>query len=583
MKIRINQLYFLFIISSIVSTTVEAQNNRTVQLKIIETSDVHGYFFPYDFVEGKALSGTLSRINNYVERKRKEYDGNVILIDNGDILQGQPTCYWSNFVVTSSENVAASIVNYMRYDAETVGNHDIEPGHSVYDKWIREVRCPILGANIVNKETKSPYVNPYAIIERNGIKIAILGMVTPTISCWLHESQYEGLDFQEMVSCARHWVKLIQERERPDLICGLFHSGMNGGITLPNGIEENASDRVAREVPGFDIIFFGHDHQVHNYKTKNVAGNEVLCLDPSCFAQNVAEANVELTYKRNKLVSKKIEGNIVSMRDENVDQKMVTYFRHQIDSIKQYVEQEIGTFLTSASTRDSYFGNSAFTDFIQNLQLEISGADISFNAPLSFDASLNAGPITVADMFKLYRFENQLYVLNMKGSEIKKHLEMSYGIWVNTMVSPSDHLLLLSDNYKEDQQRMGFLNYTFNFDSAAGIDYEVDVTKPVGMKIRILKLSDGRPFDENSWYKVAMNSYRACGGGELLTKGAGIPKDSLNGRVIYHSDLDLRHYLMQEIKRQKTVSPKPNHNWRFVPEELTIPAAKRDRKLLFGE
>jgi len=160
---------------------------------------------------------------------------------------------------------------------------------------------------------------------------------------------------------------------------------------------------------------------------------------------------------------------------------------------------------------------------------------------------------------------------------------MSYGIWVNTMVSPSDHLLLLNDNYKEDQQRMGFLNYTFNFDSAAGIDYEVDVTKPVGMKIRILKLSDGRPFDENSWYKVAMNSYRACGGGELLTKGAGIPKDSLNGRVIYHSDLDLRHYLMQEIKRQKTVSPKPNHNWRFVPEELTIPAAKRDRKLLFGE
>ena len=128
---------------------------------------------------------------------------------------------------------------------------------------------------------------------------------------------------------------------------------------------------------------------------------------------------------------------------------------------------------------------------------------------------------------------------------------------------------------------MGFLNYTFNFDSATGIDYEVDVTKPVGKKVRILKFSDGRPFEEDKFYKVAMNSYRACGGGELLTKGAGIPKDSINSRVVYQSELDLRHYLMEEIKRQKVVSPTPNHNWKFVPESWTRPAANRDLRLLF--
>jgi 2',3'-cyclic-nucleotide 2'-phosphodiesterase/3'-nucleotidase len=130
---------------------------------------------------------------------------------------------------------------------------------------------------------------------------------------------------------------------------------------------------------------------------------------------------------------------------------------------------------------------------------------------------------------------------------------------------------------------MGFLNYTFNFDSAAGIDYEVDVTKPNGQKVRILRMTNGQPFDEQRVYKVVMNSYRGNGGGELLTRGAGIPKDSISSRVVYSSPLDLRHYLMEEIERQKVVSPQPAHNWRFVPESWTKEAAERDRKLLFRD
>lgn len=561
------------------------KSSHSITLKIVETSDVHGYFFPYDFISKAPLKGTLSRVNTYVNSLRQEYgnDG-VVLIDNGDILQGQPTCYWSNFVMTSSPNVAAQVINYMNYDAETVGNHDIEPGHAVYDKWIREVRCPLLGANIVNKSTGNPYVKPYAVIERQGVKIVILGMLTPTIPCWLNERIYEGLEFQEMVSCAKKWIKIIKERENPDLIFGLFHSGKDGGITMPNGVEENASARVAREVPGFDAIFFGHDHQVHNEMITNVDGKQVLCIDPSCYAMNVAEAEVTLTTdKRGKIVKKQIKGNIVSVADMEVDKNFVNHFKQQTDQISNYVNRKIGRFEATVSTRDSYFGNSAFTDLIQNMQLKITGADISFNAPLSFDASINAGDITVSDMFKLYRFENKLNVLMMTGEEIRKHLEMSYDQWANTMTSPSDHLFLLNNEAKGDQQRMGFLFYTFNFDSATGIDYEVDVTKPNGKKVKILRMSDGTPFSEDKWYKVAMNSYRACGGGELLTRGAGIPKDSIDGRIVYESELDLRHYLMKEIESQKVVSPKANSNWRFVPEEWVKEAAKRDRKILFGD
>ena len=123
---------------------------KTVTIKVIETSDVHGCFFPDDFINRKPLKGTLARVMTYVEELRKTHGKNVILVDNGDILQGQPTCYYYNYIKTDLPNVAAEVINYMGYDAETFGNHDVETGHAVYDKWIREVKCPMLGANIID-------------------------------------------------------------------------------------------------------------------------------------------------------------------------------------------------------------------------------------------------------------------------------------------------------------------------------------------------------------------------------------------------------------------------------------------------
>ena len=574
-----------------VSLTMTAKTNtKTIRLKVIETSDVHGHFFPYDFMEQKPLKGTLVRANTYINSQRSIYGDNLLLIDNGDILQGQPCVYWSNYVMPEDENLAASVINYMRYDAETVGNHDIEPGHKVYDKWIREVRCPLLGANIVKEECKNGNASlnniyeglkPYSVHYKDGVKICIIGLLTPTIPSWLNHSIWKGIEFEEMVSCARKWVKYIQDYEKPDLLFGIFHSGLDGGIVTDN-CAENATADVAREVPGFDVIFFGHDHQVHKEWIVNKNGQNVLCIDPSCYVKNVAEAEIELTYTNGKLSKKVIEGHIVNVLDEEVDTDMLNHFQPQIEAVKSYVSQKIGRFESPIYTRESFFGNSAFTDLIHNLQLQITNADISFNAPLSFNTTINAGDVTMADMFKLYRFENLLFVLRMTGEEIRKHLEYSYDMWTNTMKSPEDHALRLNDNSKDDQQRTGFQYYTFNFDSACGIDYEVDLTKPDGEKVKILRFTNGVPFDEKKWYKVAMNSYRANGGGELLTLGAGIPQDSLYNRVIFHTDRDQRYYLTNEIKRMGVINPKPNSNWKFIPEEWVKPALERDRQQLFG-
>ena len=570
------KLFFASLALLCFGTTMQAKKSDTVTLKLIETTDVHGSFFPRDFIRQTPRKGSMARFSTYVKQLRAQGE-DVVLLDNGDILQGQPTCYYYNYVKTDAQNVAAEIINYLGYDAQTLGNHDVETGHAVYDKWIGEVRCPMLGANVVSTSTGEPYLPPYTIVERQGVRIAVLGMITPAIPNWLKEQLWSGLRFEEMVGCAKKWVKEIKEKEHPDVLVGLLHCGWDGGISTPD-YDENAARKVAEQVQDFDVIFYGHDHTPR----QETIGN-VLCLDPANNAMRVAQADLTLSKTDGRWQITAKEGQLVDIRNLDIDQDFMAHFQPQVDSVSAFVTRKIGTFKQTISTRDSYFGNSAFTDFILNLQLRITGADIAFNAPLSFDDSIKAGDITVGDMFSLYKYENQLYTMRLTGKEILGHLEMSYDLWCNTMQSADDHLLLLSERTANDAQRMGFKNMSFNFDSAAGIDYEVDVTKPDGQKVRILRLSNGEPFDENKYYTVAVNSYRGNGGGELLTKGAGIPRDSLQSRILWESDRDQRYYLMQEIEKLGTLDPQPNHNWRFVPEEWTTPAAARDRKLLFKE
>ena len=556
--------------------------NGTITLHVVETSDIHGSFFPYDFINRTPKKGSLARVSSYVKKLRTEKGNeNIVLLDNGDILQGQPTCYFYNYVNTKETNIAAEVINYLNYDAESMGNHDVEPGHAVFDKWISEVKCPMLGANIIDAKTNKPYVKPYTILNKNGVKVAVIGMLTPAIPNWLQPEIWSGMRFDDMVETARKWVKYVKENEKPDVIIGLFHSGTEGGI-ITNGAMEDASLVVPREVPGFDLVLFGHDHTRHNGYETSIDGSKTLCLDPANNAISVSKAEISLTFKKGKLVKKNVTGNIVDVINEPIDEEFMNHFKPQIEKVNKFVDKPIGTFAHTIYTRDSFFGSCAFVDLIHNLQLQITGADISFNAPLQFDAVVKAGTIRVSDMFNLYKFENMLYVMNLTGEEIRKHLEMSYDQWVNTMKSANDHLMLLGDT-RGDAQRLGFKNMTFNFDSAAGIIYEVDVTKPDGEKVKIKSMADGTPFDEKKWYKVALNSYRANGGGELLTKGAGIPQDSLENRIVWRSDRDQRHYLMKEIEKAGTLDPQPNNNWKFVPEKWTKPAAQRDRELLFAK
>lgn len=189
-----------------------ADKDKEVEIKLIETSDVHGNFFPYNFIEREKWGGSLARVHSFVQEMRKEYGDNCLLVDNGDILQGQPTAYYYNFIDTVSTHVAADMMNYMGYLVGNMGNHDVETGHDVYDRWVKQCNFSVLGANIIDKATGQSYLKPYEVINRDGVKIVVLGMITPAIPSWLPEQLWTGLYFEDMQTCAKRWVKIIQEK-----------------------------------------------------------------------------------------------------------------------------------------------------------------------------------------------------------------------------------------------------------------------------------------------------------------------------------------------------------------------------------
>lgn len=578
----------LAVVSLIIISLSACNKDGRQHITILETTDIHGVILPFDFIEKEKLSASLANSSTYINEQRKGGDP-LFLLDNGDNLQGQPEVYYYNFIDTVSPHFLSEAMNWLQYDACTAGNHDIEAGHSVYDRVRREDKFPILAANAVDIKTGKPYFTPYVIIEKNNIKVAVLGLITPQIPEWLPEELYSGIEFRDMTETAKLWMPEIL-KHKPDLVVGLFHSGFeksNGNQQKGSHSDENGTAAVAFNVPGFDIIFCGHDHKLANDKIVNSAGDTVLVLNGGSRSENIARADITFIGHMLKSGSrKKISGEIIKVKDYEPDPVFTEKFKKQDEELKEYVNRVIGTSRATVSSRDSYFGSSAFVDMIHSLQLEITGADISFAAPLSFDVKISEGEITVGDMFKLYRFENMLYTMNLTGEEIQKYLEFSYGQWLNTMKGPGDYLLKLRMG-KDGKPiltdgKAWMKNQPYNFDSAAGIDYVVDVTKPEGHRVFIKSLSGGKPFEKGRMYKVALNSYRGNGGGGHLTEGVGLDAGTLRKRLLASTDRDLRYYIMKSIEAKKIIAPAPGNNWKIIPVEWVKAAEKREYPLLFG-
>lgn len=571
---------FFFLLLGTCFALASPGQTRRLTFQIIATTDVHGNYFPRDYINRTEGEGSLARICGYVEEQRARYGReHVVLLDAGDILQGQPTAYFYNYIDTTDTHVCAAALNYMRYDAACIGNHDVETGHSVYDRWAAQLDMPLLGANVVSTATGKPYLKPYTIIKRDGVRFAVLGLLTPHIPDWLPETLWQGLAFEDMAATARKYMP--EMRRQADVVIGLFHSGMGTEQDTAQGAE-NATLQVARSVPGFDFIFFGHDHREALRHVVNTAGDTVVILNPGANARRVAQATLRVAKRHGRVVSKHLAANLVDICQRQPDAAFLDTFWREQDMVQRFADEVIATNPTPLSSRPAFFGPSPFVDYIHRLQLRLTHADISFAAPLSLDTEIPAGSVRVSDLFSLYKYENTLCIMRLTGQEVKDYLEYSYAGWTNIMTTPADHMLRFDRdrlNAPERWQRLEVSSY--NFDSAAGLLYTVDLTKPRGEKVVISSLADGSTFSPDSTYLVAVNSYRAGGGGNLLTYGAGIPRDSLTSRIVWRSDRDLRHYMLEELRSQGVLQAEALNQWRFIPEPWAQEAAQRDYKILF--
>ena len=586
-----------------------------VKLSFMETTDVHGSIFPYNFITAKPASTSLAQVSTLVKQKRAEVGGNLVLLDCGDSLQGQPPVYYFNFEKGDAKHLWAEAVNYLGYDAATVGNHDIEAGHLVYDKLYKEFEPTVICANAI-KEDGEPYFTPYTVEVRDGVKVAILGMITPKIPDWLPSQFWTGMTFQDMVECAKKWVPYIQEREQPDLLVGLFHAGVDytyGGTKLDTPNNENAAQVVAQTVPGFDMIFVGHDHQgwdglgwdpaaKKKVEVRDPNGKLVPIFGALNAARNVASVDVTLTRAAyGEPWKKDIAGSLVKIDGVAADADFIAKFQPAYDEVKTWVDRPVGKMIGSITTKDSMFGDSAFVDLIHRIQLEVCAdpemglkpADVSFAAPLAFLATIPSsadGTLFVRDMFNLYVYENFLYTMDMTGQQIKDFLEYSYQYWFDTMPNEGNHIIAYQKDKDgklvQDARSGAYQTATryYNYDSAAGLNYTVDVSKPAGQRIEISGMADGSAFDPAKTYSVAINSYRAQGGGGHLEKGSGMKKaDVLSMKFVTSSTVkDLRYYLLKWFEKQKgDVTVGELGNWKVIPEDLAAQGKEVDMPLLF--
>lgn len=548
--------------------------------RLLTTNDVHGHYFDSLYVS-EGISGSLMSVAWYADSIRVA-DGaeNVILLDAGDCLQGDNAAYYFNYVDTLSKHIFARMVEHVGYDAIVVGNHDIETGHPVYDRLVENMDVPFLAANAIRTDNGKPYFEEYVTLKMHGLNITIIGFTNPNIKSWLSPLLWSGMEFESLLpDFAQKTVDRIREKEKSDVVIVAVHAGTGRGDG--SQLESQGLD-LFKSLEGVDFVVCAHDHRPVVHQT-----DSICLINAGSHCNMLGCGTVTLRVEGGKVVEKTLSADLMRLDKSKVDREMQALFRPDYEAVKAFTLKEVGRLNTDLRTRDAYVGMSDYLNLIHTLSLEATDALISFAAPLTFNGHIKAGTLVYNDLFTIYPFENQLFEVKMTGSEIKTYLEHSYDGWINTLDANQHHVLKIFERAdpRTGQSRWSFGTPTYNFDSAAGLIYDVDVTKPFGERIIIRSLADGSAFDESAEYKVAMTSYRASGGGNLMRK-AGIDTDRIDERVTgYYPEIRniLYDYLVEhgEIDSATISDASVIGQWRFIPEKKAQAALTRDMELLF--
>ncbi len=506
---------------------------------ILSTNDVHGHYFDKLYQSDETAPSMMSIAWAIDSVRVADGAENVILIDAGDCLHGDNAAYYYNYVDTTSEHVFARMLEYLEYDAWIPGNHDIETGHPVYDRIVPDLDVPVLAANAVHADSGEPYFGEYVTLKSHGLKITIVGFTNPNIKNAYAPELWEGMDFISMYpDFAQSVVDRVRAKENPDVVIVAIHSGAGRGDG--SQFEQQGLD-LFNSLTGVDFIVSSHDHRKNVFQTESMA-----MVNTGNYCANLGYGRITLKVENGKVTEKKVTGKLIPLDKNKVDEEMKAVFQSDFEAVKAFTTRDVGEISMDLNGRAALKGMSDYVNMLHTVCLKASDAQISFAAPQAANLSLKAGKVVYNDLFSLYSYDNQLYVVKMTGEEVKAYLEHSYEGWLKYRWGPS-----------------------YNLDSAGGLVYVVDSTKPFGSRVTISTLADGSAFDPAAEYKVAINSYRARGGGDLMQK-AGVDTESIDERVL-GTYQDIRTLLDEYISANSPVDaamvgdPSVIGRWAFVP------------------
>ncbi len=520
-----------------------ADTPATAELIVAGTTDVHGWLRGWDYYANSAdTTRGLTRAATIVDSLRAAHPGRVVLVDAGDLLQGNPLAYTAAHVSSDTLSPIIGAMNAMQYDAAAIGNHEFNYGVPFLDRAVGQARFPFLSTNTYRVDGTRKY-RAWTMVERAGARIAIIGGTTPGVNVWDRDNVRGRVTVRSIVPDVRSSVQEAR-RAGADVVVVVLHSGLGGASsydTASTGAAgENVSARVAREVEGIDLIVFGHSHR----EVADTTIGTTMLVQPRNWAGSVAVAHLQLRRNGGRWTVAARRGEVIPTAGRRESDAVLAATDRAHQEATSYVTMAVGRTTVAWRADSSRVVDSPIIDFILETQRRAAGTQLASTAAFSLEASLDTGAITVAELARLYPYDNTLRAIRITGKQLREYLEFSARYFGTAGTSEP----------AVDPRMPGY-----NYDVVAGADYTIDVSKPAGSRITRLEV-DGRPVRDDDSFTFALNNYRQTGGGGYAML-AGAP-------VLYESTGDIRQLLIDEVRRRGTLEPTDvfRRNWELRPQ-----------------
>ncbi|WP_459500056.1 bifunctional metallophosphatase/5'-nucleotidase [Bacillus sp. C1] len=523
--------------------------NKIVNINILLTSDIHGTVHPLHYRNNEPAEIGLAKIATLIKQERSQ-DENIILIDNGDFIQGTPFTYHYATYEQHKNNPMSLIANYIGYHAAIIGNHEFNYGMDVLNKAVSNANMPYLSANILNKHTKDPYFGKPYIIKHilPNIKVAILGVTTHYIPNWEQPHYIKDLLFEDALETTKKWVALIREQEQPNLLVVAYHGGFERDLHSGEPTEiltgENQGYAMCQEVDGIDILLTGHQHR----SIANMKVNGVTVIQTGCNGHSLGKIQVALEQNKDRWIIKECHSELLSSKGVTADEQVLSLALDYENQTQKWLDQPIGTIIgdmrIQSATQARLHGHP-FIRFINKVQMDVAKVDISCTSLFHNESSGFPNHITMRDIVSNYIYPNTLKVIRVTGKDIKDALELSAEYF--TLNTDGD--IIVNPTYIEPKPQH------YNYDMWEGISYILNISKPIGERVVSLQYN-GSPISFHQEYDVVMNNYRASGGGNYFMYQ--------NKPIIKDISTDMSELIANYILKRGIVKASNNHNWKVT-------------------